>query len=106
MEQETFTVIDGYDKSKNPKTRTVRKCTLDDIRAMVPGTTIFQTDRGSSYLMLDRQGKARNVRANGKVKTWKRDPNRFERSFKYGMYENFRLGTQGMLDSLVFEVKA
>lgn len=99
MEQETFTVIDGYDKSKTPKTLTVRKCNVGDIVAMIES-------HNTSYLMLDSNGKARNVRANGKVKTWKRDPSRFERSFKYGMYEHFRLNTQGMLDNLIFEVKA
>jgi len=96
---ETFAVIDGYDRSKNPKTLTIRKCTLEDIKAMANGDC-------TSYLALDRMGKARHVRANGKLKTWKRDSNRFERSFKYDMYENLRLDTQGMLSTLVFEVEA
>lgn len=97
MTQETFAVIDGYDKSKSPKTLTVRKCTLEDIRAMA-------NEHKSHYMMLDNQGKVRTVRANGSLKTWKRNASRFERSFKYGMYEHLRLDTQGMLDRLVFEV--
>lgn len=98
MAQETFTVLDGYDRSKNPKSLLVRKFTLEDIKAMEK-----ETDKG--YKALDRLGKVRDIRANGKLRTWKKDPNRFERSFKYGMYENFRLDTQGMLDTLVIEVE-
>jgi len=30
-----------------------------------------------------------NVRASGKCKTWKRDPNRFHRPVKFGLYESF-----------------
>ena len=96
--EETFKVVDGYDRSKNPRVLTVRKFTLTDIRAML----LVNAPR--VYLSLDRNGKARNIRVNGSLKTWKKDPNRFGRGFKYGMYENFRLDTQGMLDTLVVEV--
>jgi hypothetical protein len=97
MKQEGFTAIDGYDKSKTPKTLQVRRFTLEDIRAMQAGTT-------THYKMLDSQGKVRGVRANGKLRTRKRDTSRFERSFKYGLYEHFKLDTQGMLNTLVVVV--
>lgn len=32
-------------------------------------------------------GMARTAKVNGKVRTWKRDPNRIEIPLKYGMYE-------------------
>jgi len=93
-----FTVVDGYDMRKNPKIHTVRHFTLDDIKAMANETT-------SHYKALDRIGKLRDIRANGKLKTWKRDTSRYERSFKYGMYEiNIRLNTEGMLNTLVVVV--
>jgi len=98
MKPETFVVVDGYDKSKNPRTLTVRKFTIEDIRAML------LVNAAREYISLDRHGKARNIRVNGNLKTWKRDTSRFERSFKYGMYEYFRLNTQGMLNTLVVEV--
>ena len=90
-------VIDGYDKSKNPRVYRVRHFTLEDIKAMANDTT-------SHYKALDRTGKLRDIRANGSLKTWKRDTSRFERGFKYGMYENIRLNTEGMLNTLVVVV--
>ena len=94
----TVTVEDGYNRNKTPVFLTLRKCTMDDLRAMAQGKHY------GSIKMLDRQGKARDVRPNGKMQTWKRDATRFERSFSYGMYEHFRLTTQEMLDQLYFPV--
>lgn len=37
---------------------------------------------------LDRYGEARQMRLNGKVKTWKRDPDRIEVPCKYGFYSS------------------
>lgn len=93
---ETFTAIDGYDKKT---VHTLRRCTLDDIRAM-------RTDWGREYLFIDLKGQVRRCRPNGRLQEWKRDPERFERGFKYGMYETWRMTTQDMLDRLVFEVKS
>jgi len=95
---EVFTVVDGYDKSKTPKTLTVRKFTLEDIKAMRDNPTKY-------YKALDKVGKLRDIRANGKLRTWKRDTSRFERSFKYGMYENWKLNTEGMLNTLVVVIE-
>src|SRR6266511_3081844 len=43
------------------------------------------------------QGQARRCRQASKLKTWKRDAERFECSFKYGLYESFRMDTEAML---------
>lgn len=95
---ETVQVVNAYDRRKNPEVLTLRKCTMEDLSAMAHG------EYYSTIKMLDRTGKARDIRPNGKMQTWKRDPNRFERSFSYGLYEHFRLTTQEMLDALLFPV--
>lgn len=92
---ETFTLVNGYDKRKTRETATFRKFTLDDIKALDTMRTIY---------IIDKRGEYRECRRNGAVKTWKRDPNRFECSFKYGLYENFRLNTQEMLDQLIVRI--
>lgn len=43
-----------------------------------------------SAQFLDIDGNVRDCRQSGKVKTWKRSPERFSVPFKYGMYESFR----------------
>ena len=88
---DTFKALDGYNKKT---VYTVRHFTIDDIKAMLTG---YQ----SEYHILDKLGNVRRCRPNGKLKTWKKDPLRFERGFKYGLYENFRLDTAGMLSELV-----
>jgi hypothetical protein len=92
-----FIVTDGYDMRKNPRTFKVRHFTLEDIKAMIDDNTRY-------YKALDRVGKLRNIRANGKLRTWKKDPSKFERSFKYGMSEHIKLNTEGMLNTLVVAV--
>jgi hypothetical protein len=67
----------------------LRQITLDEAKAL-------GSYHGSLY-MLDRNGNAANVRRSSSVKRWKTDPDRIEVSFKYGMYENFRLGTLEIL---------
>jgi hypothetical protein len=71
---------------------------MEDLRDMADGKYY------GTIKMLDRQGKARDIRPNGAMKTWKKDPTRFERGFKYGLYESFRLNTQQMLDGLLFPI--
>jgi len=92
--QETFTLVNGYDKRKTRETATFRKFTLTDIAG------ILATGQTHFYF-IDKRGEYRQCRRNGQVKTWKRDPLRFECSFSYGMYEHFRMNTQEMLDNLV-----
>ena len=87
---ETFTLVSGYD---HKTASTFRKFTIEDIKHI----------RGEQYI-IDKRGEYRRCRPNRSVRTWKRDPNRFECSFKYGMYEYFRLNTQEMLEQLVVMV--
>jgi len=42
---------------------------------------------GDSIWVLARDGSARRVKVNGAVRRWKREPDRIEVPFKYGMYE-------------------
>jgi hypothetical protein len=91
---ETRQVVDGYDKKT---LHTIRPFTLEDIRAM-------GTSHSSEFHFIDRHGNLRRCRPNGKLKTWKRDPLRFERTFMYGMYESFRLTTEQMLTDLVVKL--
>ena len=87
---ETFTLVSGYD---HKTVSTFRRFTIEDIKHI----------SGEQYI-IDKRGEYRRCRPNGAVKTWKRDPNRFECSFKYGMYEYFRLDTKQMLEQLVVMV--
>ena len=93
---ETVTLVDGYDKHKTPRKITFRRFTMDDIRRLdeMHGEIWFESN----------QGQARHCRVSSGLKTWKRDPERFECSFKYGMYENVRWNTQEMLDRLLIEI--
>lgn len=93
---ETVTLVDGYDRTKTPRRITFRRFTMDDIRGL--------GSYGHTYWFEDNQGKARQVRVISRLKTWKRDPNRFECSFKYGLYENVRWDTKDMLAKLLVEV--
>jgi hypothetical protein len=95
---ETVTVEDGYNRNKQPIMLTLRKCTVDDLRAMAQGEDY------PTIKTLDRNGKARDIRRNGSMKTWKKDPLRFEQGFKYGMYHTFRWDTQQMLDNLLLPI--
>jgi hypothetical protein len=49
----------------------------------------------------DKLGCARQVKVNGAVRTWKRDANRIEVPFKYGMYEYGTLYARDISDVLI-----
>jgi hypothetical protein len=86
---EAVTLPDGYDRARRP--RRFRRWTMDDIINYDGRDVWFEANDGT----------ARRARANGKMKTWKRDPNRFEQSFRYGLYESVRMNTKDMLDRLL-----
>ena len=94
---ETVTLVDGYDKHKTPRKITFRRFTMDDIKRLASGY-------GVTYWFESNQGNARQCRQASTLKTWKRDPDRFECSFKYGMYESVRWNTQEMLSRLLIEI--
>ena len=94
---EVISLVNGYDKrKKHPEIKHFRRFTIDDVKRLdeMHGTIWFQSN----------QGDARQCRKSSGLKTWKRDPERFECSFKYGMYESFRMDTRDMLNRLLVEL--
>lgn len=89
----TFTVLDGYDKKT---VHTVRKLTFEELKNHI--------DNNQEFLFISKQGTLRRCRRGSALKTWKRDPSRLECTFKYGLYESARLDTQQMLDVLVVKI--
>ena len=75
---ETFEVVSGYDRSKNPPKIKVRWMTVEEAKNLVSG---------SHPEFLDVNNQLRDCKVNGKVRTWKKDPNRVEVPIKYGLYE-------------------
>lgn len=71
------------DRKKIPTQYEFRALSLADVLSPDFG-------RESLYYM-GHDGRMGNVRRNGMVKTWKRDPNRVEIPVKFGMYEAFRV---------------
>jgi len=56
--------------------------------AMTGGPGIYHINLTPSHVwFLSIDGKARQAKVNGKVRTWKRQPNRVEIPLKYGLYE-------------------
>jgi hypothetical protein len=92
----TMTLRDGYDRSKTPRTLTVRPMTAEEAKEL---------SYGQHALIVANDGTARQVKINGAPKTWKRDPSRVEVPVKYGLYECARLSNVGdAMDKLVVEV--
>jgi hypothetical protein len=58
---------------------------------------------GQHFWIIGREGKVFEVRTSGRVKTWKRDPERVEVPFKYGMYENGRITSDDILAGRVLQ---
>jgi hypothetical protein len=97
--ENTVRLVNGYDRHKIPEVFLFRRFTIEDVRALATSTQRL-------FWFESKQGVARQCRKASKLKTWKKDPQRFECSFKYGMYECTRLTTQDMLKNLlVFIVK-
>lgn len=83
-------------RRKIPDTVELRQLTLVEAKAL-----------GSYYgplYILDKNGNAANIRRGSSVKRWKRDPDRIEVTFKYGMYESFRFGTMDILREILVPV--
>jgi len=78
--KDTFTGYDSYDKRKKKRYATFRPLTKAEILALNPpshGKIFFYRDKVVS-----------EVKINGRVRTWKRDPNRIEVPIKYGLYSH------------------
>lgn len=94
----TFQVRSGY---KAAETSTYRNpVSVDEMASYC--------DANSHITVRDLKGNARTVKVNGKVRRWKRDANRIEVPFKYGLYEYGILTGRDIVDVLipVSEVKA
>ena len=71
---QTKTVQSGY--SRDNRTFEVRTMTFEEVK------------NASGHIhVLDKNGKVRQVKVNGSVKTWKTRPNNCKMPYKYGMYE-------------------
>jgi hypothetical protein len=76
---ETFTLVDGYDKSSNQTRNLYRWMTIPEAQSLTSHTLEIRA----------KDGTARRVTLNGRPRTWKsaRNANRVEVPLKYGMYE-------------------
>jgi hypothetical protein len=91
----TWRVRDGYDRTKHPRMICVRAITLEEVLALKSGQQVR---------FISTQGGLRTLTINGKIKTWKRNPNRVVVPIKYGMYEAGRWSLEEALAKLVVEV--
>jgi hypothetical protein len=74
---------------------TLRPVTLDEAKAMV---------YGQEFWYHDQQGRAARIRVASQVKRWKTMPDRIEVTFKFGMYESFRLTSEQIVKEVLTEV--
>ena len=75
---ETMLLAEASDRRKHPQLKPYRYMTLEEALKLTPG------DRVS---FRDNVGQVRYVTVNGKVRTWKRTPDRVEVHAKYGLYQ-------------------
>ena len=80
-----FAAKDGYDRRKNPIERGYRYMTVQEAQ---------QLRSGGHVQFEGKDGRIRNLKVNGRPKTWKREPGRVEVPMKYGMYECDRVSNQ------------
>jgi hypothetical protein len=93
--RETIQAVHRSDRHKTTELRTYRALTLDEVKAWP------ESFHNPVLFCQDQHGKMANVRRNGRVKTWKRDPARVEIPVKFGVYEAFRVTDPGELYVLV-----
>lgn len=95
----TFTLTDGYDRSKNPARITFRAMTAEEAKGLRAGTHVQ---------FWGKDGKVYRAKVNGAGKTWKRNTARVEVSLKYGLYEYFtaRATENGRMTLLLVPVTA
>jgi len=93
MENTLLLALRG-DRRKTPERALYRRMVDVEVRALKGGAQV-------SYL--DGRGRVATVRI-GKVRTWKRDPERVEVSCKFGLYEYFTLSLGEATQRLLVEV--
>lgn len=73
-----YTLPTGYGGKRNPEQATYRTMTRVEVLSLRAGQRVwFKANDGT----------ARELKINGKVRTWKRDEQRVEVPIKYGLYE-------------------
>lgn len=77
--KQVLELIDGYDKTRKTKAKWRNPSNVAEM--------IEHCSKHSHIAFLSTDGTSRTAKVNGKVRTWKRDPNRVEVPIKYGMYE-------------------
>ena len=77
----TISAVTRGDKRKTPVERQYIELTAEEMMSLRPGDHLYY---------MDDTGRMANVKVNGQVKRWKREPARFELPLKWGMYECWR----------------
>lgn len=83
------------DRKKMPDLFDFRPMTLNEIQALRYGQHVN---------VILNSGRVGQVKINGEVKRWKRDPDRLEVPVKYGMYECARFSTAEALRRFVVAI--
>lgn len=92
----TFTIVIGGQRKRKtipPETATVRRMTLDEIKALSGHAEFIAND-----------GTLRTVKINGAVQVWKTRPNEVSVPVKYGLREYARFDTAEALRRFVVRV--
>lgn len=87
---QTLMLQDGY--AKQPSIRAFRPMTRAEVLSLTNGQHAW---------FIANDGKARQIKINGKVRTFKRDSNRVEVPVKYGLYEYHTFTAQDVSRLLV-----
>ena len=93
---ETFELVYKSDRKKNPEKKLFRSLTFEEAKALKAGDHVKVIDHGGEAYG--------NVKINGAVQTWKRDPNRISIPCKYGMYEYYTF-TRRDIDRLLIRIR-
>ena len=92
---ETFKASRQGDRRKTPEVRTYRSLTREEVLAL---------EAGEHSLCVLNNGSIGEVKINGTVRRWKREPDRVEVPVKYGMYEHATLSLAEAIHRLCIEV--
>ncbi len=81
-------VIKGSRSKRFPDVVDLRPITLEEAKLLRYGDQVW---------IIDDNGQAARLRVTSSVKQWKRDPDRIEISFRFGLRDNYRFGTDEIL---------
>lgn len=95
MADDILMLTSGYDRHKTTIKRPYRRMTRDEVLTLQSGHRV---------VILTAFNTVRDVKVNGRVRTWKRNPNRVEIPMKYGLRETFTLSMVDALRYLVVPV--